>query len=178
MQKDNLFSIFLFAFVVLVLLQVLVFNRISILGFATPYIYIYMIIKLPVKVNRNLTLFIGFLLGFVIDVFCNTPGINAAATTFAAFVRRPLQSSFTSVDDYAAQQMPSMMSYGTVPYIRYIVLMILIHQTSLIMLESFSYFNLALVLKRIVLSSILTSIIILGLEGFSSKRKKERGATE
>lgn len=178
MQKDNLFYIFLFAFIVLVLLQVLVFNRISILGFATPYIYIYMIIKLPVKTNRNLTLLIGFLLGFMIDIFCNTPGINAAATTFAAFIRRPLQTSFTSVDDYAALQMPNMINYGTVPYIRYVILMILIHHVTLVMLESFSYFNLALVLKRIILSSILTSIIILGLEGFSSKKKKERGTAE
>lgn len=178
MQRDSLFSTFLFIFIVLILLQVLVFNRISILGYATPYVYIYMIIKFPVKTDRNLTLFIAFLLGFIIDIFCNTPGINAAAATLAAFLRRPLQSTFTSNDDYAALQMPGISNYGTVPYIRYAVLMILIHHASLIMLESFSYFNLALVLKRVVLSTILTSILILGLDGFSSKRKKERGATE
>ena len=61
-------------FVVLVLLQVLVFNHIYIFGYGTPLLYIYLILKMPIKVPRNVVMLVGFLLGLTIDVFTNTLG--------------------------------------------------------------------------------------------------------
>ena len=90
-------------FVLLVLLQVLVLNRISFLGYGVPFAYVYFIIKLPIRSNKSLVIFLSFLIGFVIDLFCNTPGINAAASTFVGLVRWPVQKLFFMVDDYDEQ---------------------------------------------------------------------------
>lgn len=172
MQKDNIIR-YSIMFVLLVLLQVLVFNRISLFHLATPYLYIYFIIKLPFGINRNLILLLGFLLGLIIDIFSNTPGINAFATTLVAFCRNPLQSVLFTLDDYESQ-IPRLSLLGSA-FLKYAALMIIVHQVALICIESFSFFNITLVLLRILTSSILTFIFILGLEGFTLKKGKAWG---
>ena len=157
-------------FVLLVLLQVLVLNHIFFLGYATPYLYIYFIIKLPVSVNRNIVILLGFLLGLTIDLFCNTPGLNAAATTFTAFMRFPAQKLFFERD--AFEHLVPKLSLLGMSFIKYTVAMILIHHTMLIFIESFSYFNIEVILLRILLSSLLTFILIFAFEGLSIKREK------
>ena len=79
MKLDYLYEVLLFA--LLILLQVLLFNQISVFGLATPFLYIYFILKLPVGRNVFFVIIMGFLMGLIIDIFLNTPGINAAATT-------------------------------------------------------------------------------------------------
>ena len=74
-------------FVLLVLVQVLIFSRIHLFGYATVYIYLLFILKMPRFATRNAQMVWAFLLGLVVDMFSNTPGINAAAATFLAFMR-------------------------------------------------------------------------------------------
>lgn len=160
----------LLSFVFLILLQVLVLNHISFLGYAIPFLYVYFIIKQPIGINRNLIIFLGFLLGFIIDVFCNTPGLNAAATTFVAFMRRPIQGLFFSREDFD-QLVPKLSTLGSA-FIKYTIMMVLVHHTILILLEAFSYSDFSILLLRIFASSALTLLIIFGFEGFSIKNKR------
>ena len=71
----------IFWFLLLVFLQVVVFNHVHILGYATPLPYIYALLILPSNTPRWLYLVAGFLLGLSIDTCTNTPGMAAAATT-------------------------------------------------------------------------------------------------
>lgn len=87
-------------FVVLVLLQTLVLNRISVFGVAVPILYIYFLIKLPKNRNLFYVVISGFLMGLIIDIFLNTPGMNAAATTIVATLRKPLMNIFFSKVEY------------------------------------------------------------------------------
>lgn len=170
MLKNNLIKYSLL-FILLILFQVTVLNRISVFGYAIPFFYIYFIIKLPIGINRSLITFLGFVIGFVIDIFCNTPGINAAATTFAAFVCRPVQGFFFVPDDYNEQE-PRLSLLGA-GFMKYASVIVLIHNIVLVSIESFSYFNINLILYRIILSTILTIILIFAFEGFSIKKKKK-----
>lgn len=157
-------------FVLLVLLQVLVLNRISILGYGVPFVYIYFVLKLPIGTNRSVAIFLSFLIGFVVDIFCNTPGINAAATTLIGFLRSPIQNLFFMVDDYD-EQAPSLSLLGGA-FVKYAILITIIHHVVLISIESFSYFNPEILLLRIGLSTLLTLVLIFAFEGFSLKKKK------
>lgn len=156
-------------FLVFVLLQVLVFNRIAIFNYATPYIYIYFILKLPISLNRNILLLLGFFLGFIIDIFCNTPGINALATTVAAFLQQPLRRVLYSTDDFSIS-IPSYQGLKGV-FIKIVIMTTLIHHTILIGIESFSYINILMLILRILGSTLLTAILIFGFEGLSTKKK-------
>ena len=77
-------------FVVLVLIQALILNNIHFLRIATPFLYLYFIIKMPVGTSRDLVVLFSFLIGLVIDMFSNTPGMHAAACTLAGFIREPM----------------------------------------------------------------------------------------
>lgn len=71
--------------VVLVLLQVLLLNNIQFSGYINPYMYVLFILLLPFETPRYLLLLLGFFLGLLVDIFSNTPGFHASATTFLAF---------------------------------------------------------------------------------------------
>lgn len=171
MLKSNYVK-FILLFVLLIVLQVLVLNRISFLGYATPFIYIYFIIKLPVEANRSLVTLLGFTLGFIIDIFSNTPGVNAAATTCVAFGRDWIQSLFFLRSDYSEQE-PSWGLLGWA-FMKYATLLTFIHHVLLILIESFTFFNIEMVLLRIILSTLLTSLLIFAIEGFSKKENRSK----
>ena len=56
-------------FIILVLVQVLIFNNINFMGYINPYIYILFIVLYPTKNNRALLIFLSFLLGLSIDLW-------------------------------------------------------------------------------------------------------------
>lgn len=171
MIKNNLVR-YILLFIFLVLLQVVVLNRITFLGYAVPFLYIYFIIKLPFNLNRNIVIFLGFLLGAIIDIFCNTLGINAAATTLAAFLCKPVQGLFFNVDDIKEQSIPKLSFMGGA-FMKYATTITFIHNLALISIESFSYFNIEVILLRIILSTAITTILIFAMEGFSIKKDKK-----
>lgn len=74
-------------FIGLVLLQVLILNNVHIAGYATPFLYIYLILKFESDTPRNALMLWAFFLGLAVDVFSDTPGMNAAATVLLAFLR-------------------------------------------------------------------------------------------
>ncbi len=76
-----------FRFVILILAQVLLFQKIQLFGYLNPIIYILFVFTYPLKKEKGVFLFLSFLLGLSIDIFTNSGGINAAATLFIAFIR-------------------------------------------------------------------------------------------
>ena len=94
-------------FIGLVLLQVLVLNHMHINGYATPFFFIYFILKYNSGVSRNVLMIWAFLLGLTVDILGNTPGMNAAAATVLAFMREPVLRLVTlrdSVEDFEYQE--------------------------------------------------------------------------
>ena len=155
-------------FVILILLQTLVLNRISVFGVAVPILYIYFLIKLPKNRNLFYVVISGFLMGLIIDIFLNTPGMNAAATTIVATLRKPLMNIFFSKVEYE-DFVPSIYT-ETGAFLRYSVVMVLLHQTLLFFIESFTFFNLTSTLIRIGALSVLTLILIIALDGLMYRK--------
>lgn len=160
-------------FIVLALLQVVLFNRISVFGVATPILYIYFLIKLPFGRNKFYVIISAFLLGLVIDIFLNTPGMNAAATTIIATFRHFILNLFYPKDEYE-DFVPGIHVAGWA-FVKYAVLMTVLHQTLLFFIESFTLFNLMGTLTRIGASSLLTIVLIITLDSLSFRKEKTGG---
>lgn len=79
-----------FQFILLVLVQVLLMNKIRLFGYINPIIYIIFIFTYPLQKEKGNFLFLSFLLGLCVDFFSNSGGSNAAATLFIAFLRLPI----------------------------------------------------------------------------------------
>ena len=156
------------SFIILVLVQVLALNNIQFLGFINPYIYILFILSLPAKLPRWVTLLLAFVLGLTIDAFSNTMGMHAFATVLAAFSRNGIIKLFTSIEE-GSNPVPSFYTFGVGAYIKYVVFMVLLHHTTLFLLEAFSFANIWLIIFKIILSSFVTILLILGIRSFNRK---------
>ncbi|MDR0835441.1 MAG: rod shape-determining protein MreD [Tannerella sp.] len=159
-------------FVVLVLLQVLVLNNIHLFGLVTPFLYIYLILKLPVDFGRSIVIFISFLLGLSIDLFSNTFGIHAAAATLAGLVRNPLLLGWVDIREIPENSIPSYKLMDFSKFVRYALIITAIHHTVLFTVESFNFFQPLMMVFKIV-SSILFTMLLIGItEAFNLGAKK------
>ena len=68
----------------LVFVQVLVCNNIMLFNVAMAFVFIYVIIRLPMDLNVNWLLTWAFFSGLAVDVFADTPGVNSLACTLLA----------------------------------------------------------------------------------------------
>ena len=156
-------------FVGLVLLQVLVLNRMHINGYAIPFFYIYFILKFDSRVGRNTLMMWSFALGLMIDVFGNTPGMNAAVATFVAF-SRPSLIRLVTLRDVDEGFRPGIESMGFAPFFRYTLLICSLFCSLLILIDTFSFFNLSVLLIKIVTSIFITVLCVICAELIGGKR--------
>ena len=156
-------------FLFFVLFQGLILNNIQIHGYINPYFYIlFLISSLPCNTKREYVLIIAFLLGISIDIFSNTYGMHAFACVTMAFFRPFLIKNFSPIDDYGERR-PSIAYFGLGAFMRYSFVLILIHHTSLFLIEFFSFQQITLLLLRIIFSSIITFLMIIVVEKFNTK---------
>jgi rod shape-determining protein MreD len=158
----------IFRFLILVLFQVLVLNNIQFLGYINPYLYILFILALPVQIPRWFELLLAFALGLTIDIFSNTPGTHAFATVLVAFFRSGIIKLFTSIEE-GNNPNPSFYTFGVSAYIKYVVILVFIHHTTLFMLEAFSFAHFGIMMAKILLSSFVTIVLILGIQSVNKK---------
>ena len=59
-------------FIVLLALQIIIFNNMNFLGYISPFPYILFIILYPVNGNKTALVVASFLLGLVMDMFNNS----------------------------------------------------------------------------------------------------------
>lgn len=158
----------IFRFILLVLFQVLVLNNIQFLGYINPYLYILFILSLPVQMPRWFLLILAFVLGLTIDIFSNTPGTHAFATVLVAFFRDGIIKLFTNLEE-GNNPTPSFYTFGVSAYIKYVVLIVIIHHSTLFFLEAFSFSHFWILLAKILLSALVTILLILGIQSIKTK---------
>ena len=105
-------------FVVLVLVQGLVFNHIHLFNCATPLLYILMVLHFRRNHPRWSVMLWSFMMGLCIDVFANTPGVAAASMTFIGLLQPYLFELFVPRDS-ADDLEPSMRTIGVGSYVLY-----------------------------------------------------------
>jgi len=149
-------------FLVVILFQVLVMDNVMINGYMIPYIYLLFILLMPFETPRWTQLVLGFLLGMGIDLFLNTPGMHTAATVLVAFIRPYLLNLLAPRDGYDTDSFPRIHYYGFLWFLKYTLIIVVIHHFLLFYLEVFQLKDFLSTLLRVILSSILsTSTIIL-----------------
>ena len=150
-----------FTFILRVLVQVWILNNIQLSGYMNPYLYIMFLLILPFGTSFWLLIPAGFLLGITIDMFTNTPGLHAAASVFTAFVRPGVLSLIAPGDGYDSSQRPHITNMGIDWFLRYVIIMTLLHHSVLFYLEIFRLTDFFYTLARVLFSSLFTVLLIL-----------------
>ena len=147
-------------FVVLVLAQALVCNHIHLFGYATPLIYVYFVLLFRREYPHWAVLVWSFLLGLVIDIYSNTPGVGAASMTFLGMVQPYLLIPFLPRDTEGDFQ-PSIRTLGLNKFLWYTILLVFLYCLIFFSLEAFSFFNWQEWLLTMLASTLLTVLLII-----------------
>ena len=157
-------------FIILILLQVLLFNNIQFSGYVNPYVYLMFIILLPVEIPSWILILLSFGTGLIVDLFTGSPGMHSSATLLAGFVRPYVLAIVSPRDGYEGRSEPSMINYGFRWFFTYTLLIVLVHHTALFYLEVFRFTDFFRTLLRVLLSSFFTVIFIMLFEFYRKGR--------
>ena len=152
-----------------VLLQVLVFNRLHLEG-GIVLLYLYLLLKVPIEMNRSLQILLGFVTGLAIDVFCNTPGMHALAASTTMWLRVPALRMYVDAEDFPAG-VPSLYGLGPMLFLRYALTLILLHTVVLYVTEAFSLFHPSVLLLKVFISVALTLLTAFAVELATGRRR-------
>ncbi|HCF03998.1 rod shape-determining protein MreD [Flavobacterium sp.] len=147
----------LFRFIILLSLQVIVFNNINLFGFISPFPYILFIILYPVNGNKSGLLVASFLLGIILDMFSNSGGIHTTASLLLAYFR-PSIFKFAFGVSYEYQTI-KLNDTLTPERFSFLLVAVVLHHLVLFIFEAFQFSLLWDILIRTLLSSIVTLII-------------------
>ncbi len=157
-------------FFLLLSIQIVVFNNIELYGYINPYPYILFILLYPVNPNRYGFLAWSFLLGLIMDIFCNSGGIHAAASVILAYYRHYIfKVSFGLSYEY---QTIKIGNAALNQQIVFVGLSVLVHHMILFSLEAFRFDLLGNAMLKVLFSGVFTtifSILIINLFKVSKK---------
>lgn len=144
-------------FILLLAVQVVIFNNFNFLGYINPFPYILFIILYPVNGNKYALLLSSFFLGITMDLFCNSGGVHAAACLLLAFVRPSIfKFSFGLSYEYQTVRLNDTL---TPERFSFILIAVIIHHLTLFVLEVFTFEYLWDIVLRTIISTIFTLII-------------------
>ena len=151
-------------FILLILLQLFLFNNIQFSGYVNPFVYVMFILLLPAEIPSWFLLVISFFTGLTIDLFMGTPGMHTAATVLAGFTRPYVLRIISPREGYETSSDPSMFVYGFKWFLIYTLVIVLIHHTLLFYLEVFRLTDFLNTFLRVLMSSLFSVTFILLLE--------------
>lgn len=161
-------------FIVLVISQAVIFNNLILFNSAVALVFLFFIIQLPITTNINLVLLSSFVLGLTIDIFQDTPGLNAMSCTIVAFIRRSIFHLYVPRDEDLSGKRIGIKTLGSVPFLKYALTIIIIYCVLYFSIEAISYFDIQRLGMRILASSVFTFVVIYAIDSLTLRRREKR----
>lgn len=147
-------------FAVTALLQVYLFDNLSISIYLNPLVYIAFLILLPFETPPVVVLAAGLLSGVTMDFAMGAAGINTIATVFVAFLRPMLAGIVCGRETVREGGVPAPGRISAWDFVGYTLVITLIHHALFFSLEALSWVHLPHTLLRIVVSSAVTVVFV------------------
>lgn len=148
-------------YVVIMLLQVLLFNQLQLWGICHPYIYVLCLLMMPITLPHSMDMLLGAAVGLVMDVFCNSLGIHTSVCVLIMFVRPYLIGLIVNDKDRLNEQI-SLRAVGMEALVKYVVVLVLVHHFLVFLLAAWSWAHIGFILKETLVSSAITISLIMG----------------
>ena len=140
------------------LLQIGVFNNMSLFNVINPSFYLLIFILYRTNFDKTLLILLGFFSGLIIDLTAQTYGCHTISATTVCFIRGLLENYSFGVNS----NLPKAMLSGTTTLNRlsFFLLIIVIHQLIYFSLIFFSFSFINTIIYYTLLNSIVTFIVI------------------
>ncbi len=149
--------------IIVILLQVTIFNRLQINGWGYPMVYILLLLNIPPQNPRWIEMLVGTLVGLIIDICNNSLGVNMAACVALAYLRPIILKKMVQDVERIKGEICSR-SVGGIEYLKCIVLLTILHHLMVFGLEAWSIQNWLLIVLQTLCSSYLTILLLLGYD--------------
>lgn len=156
MISRTVFSDIIFAGL-LVVLQIFLFNKLTLSGGSFPVFYTVFIFFYPFYRNKYIFLLLSFFLGLAVDAFLGTWGINAFATVFIAYFRTLIFRTSTE----SSSDMFSFQALSWSQFLGYVTASIFIHQLFVQLIEYFKFSRFLEVLYNVSITSLYSFAFVL-----------------
>ena len=145
------------------LVQALFFEHIHVFGVATPMFYVY----LPLLVRRDYPrwalMMLCFVMGLVVDMFTNTPGLACASLTLVGFLQPYLLELYLKKEDDPAFR-PSIANMGFGKFLSYSFFLTLVYCIAFFALEAFTFTDWLMWIESAAGSLVLTLLLIITID--------------
>lgn len=155
-------------YVIVMLLQVLLFNQLQLGGVCHPYVYVLCLLMMPITLPHSADMIIGAAAGLIMDVFCNTLGVHMAACILVMFIRPYLLGAFVNDKDRLTEQI-HLRALGMEAFVKYVVILVIVHHLVIFLLAAWSWSHLGFVMLETIVSSLITILLIIGYNALRYK---------
>ena len=143
-------------FIFLVLVQGLILNSINLGGLINPYLYILILLMLPVEMPPWALMIVGLITGICVDAFSNTLGMHASASVFICFCRPFVLKLMSPREGYEFTGALHLQRMGFLWFLTYAGAMILLHHLWLYNVEVLRPSELLNILLKTLASGVFT----------------------
>lgn len=126
-------------FLVAALLQIFLFNNLTLSVYLNPLVYVVFIALLPMETAPIKVLLAGLVMGLTMDWTMGAAGVNTIATVFIAFVRIHLLVFVCGKENVHDGGVPSVRRLGEKSFAAYLALTVLLHNAIFFYLEALSW---------------------------------------
>ena len=140
-------------FLVAALLQIFLFNNLSLSVYLNPLVYVVFIALLPMETTPIRMLLAGLAMGLAMDWTMGAAGVNTIATVFVAFVRIHLLNFVCGKENVHDGGVPSARRLGEKSFTVYLALTVILHNAIFFYMEALSWSHALLTLLRLGVSA-------------------------
>lgn len=159
-------------FLLLIIIQVLICNRVHLFGFINPYIYILALLLLPFDIPKWAQYLIAFFTGLIIDAFAMTYGVHASSSLLIMFIKPYLVNLLNGkrTADGIEKPIPGEKDFQWL--LLYTFILVFVHHFTITLLETFNLKELGWTLLTSIGNTTFTTLVVLCLEYLFIPAKK------
>jgi hypothetical protein len=164
--------IYFFLVLILGLVQVLLLKNVALFGIAFCFVYLLTILSFPTTISHISLLLISFGIGLLIDIFYDTLGMHALATTFLAFLRPFWLKIISPIGGYDDATDPSISEMGIGWFLTYSLPLVFAFCVVFFLVDQWGTGGVLNVLNKSLFSTIFTVILAIIVQLLFFKRKR------
>jgi rod shape-determining protein MreD len=147
-------------FLILTIIQQFVLDNLFLFNMIHPYIYLTLILMLPVNINKYAYISIAFVYGFIIDALSFSYGLHTTTLVLIGFLRPYMMRLFISEEQIEQNIEVHFTTLGARRYLISLLIILFIHHSLLNILQVFSFREYFFTLYKTALNIFASLLII------------------
>lgn len=152
------------SFFIYLIAQVVLMKNLVLFNTAFCFIYVAFILFLPIETNTLWLMVLGFILGFMVDIFYDSLGLHTSSLVLVGFLRNFWLMRITPQGGYDAGEGPTLKANGVQWFMIYTIPIISIHHFALFFIEAWGFSLMWHTFSKVFFSTIFTFLILLLLQ--------------